>query len=732
MMFLMNLSHCRHIPKLLESVAPRRAFPKARRRPLAFGPASAALSVALFMMAALIGGLLQSSSAKAQEQAPETYLLSTATTGGAFHQGGVSLSALVKLRLLPERNIDLATRNSTGSLDNLARLRDKSSDFAIVQALLGHHAWSGSSTAANIEPQRDLRAVMMLWPNIEHFIVRKDLVQNGTIDDFLALKGRRVSLGRERSAIESNRVLLGNLGLNIDRDIDQAYLAFRASVAAFRRGEIDGLSLPASTPVPAFVELLEQLGPNAAILRWTEDQWRQADGGLDLWSPLELPADTYVNQPKALETIAQPNFLAVRADVDDDVVYAITKTVFENLPFLTRLHEPYRFLTPERAVAGLPVPLHPGARRYYEEIGLQLDDAIIAKQEYRLFGDGLTTAAALKADVNRGLVSLITAEDGTSDQMVDELLDVMGSEPNLRVLPIKGRGTAHNLADLLYLNGVDLGVLQADALDYERGRSLYPDLTSRLRIVTKWGDSEVHLLVQDEFRFIKDLRDQAINFGPSGSGSEVTASLLFNRLRLPVVQTSFSHRRALEKLKAGEIAGMVLVAPKPVPLFDDLIINDSLRLLSLPEPAENELYRPTDLTGGDYENLLFGSETVKTWAVPTVLATFNWPTSSNRYRPIANFAKHFLDHLAELQTDRFHAKWRENDPGFEFPGWQRHAVVEAYLRERRTAGSLTGQGGPLRNIDGPARIPKPKPSLKTSVKAQEETAKAPARHRPVF
>jgi len=710
---------------------------------------------ALSLSASLIWGLFVgwSQVASAQEQTPETYFLSTATTGGAFHQGGVSLSALVKLKLLPERNIDLATQNSTGSLDNLGGLRDKSSDFAIVQALLGRHAWFGTDTATNRGPQRDLRAVMMLWPNVEHFIVRRNLVSSGTIDDFLALEGERVSLGRERSAIESNRSLLGNLGMDIDRDVDQAFLAFRAGVSAFRRGEIDALSMPATAPVPAFADLMRQLGPEATILRWTEDQWRTADDGLGLWSPLTIPANTYANQPEAIDTIAQPNFLAVRADVDEDVVYAITKTVFENLPFLTRLHEPYRFLTPERAITGLPVPLHPGARKYFEEIGLELDNAVVARQDYQLFGDRQATAAALKTDVNRGLVSLMTAEDGTSDHMVDELEDVMGTESNLRVLPIKGKGTAHNLADLLYLNGVDFGVLQADSLDYERKRNLYPDLTSRLRFITKWADMEIHLLVRDDILAFKDLRGQAVNFGPNGSGSEITASLLFNRLRMPVLQTSFGHARALEKLKAGDIAAMVHVAPKPVPLFQNVAVLDGLRFLSLPDLAGAELYQPTDLTVKDYPTLIFGEQTIKTWTVPTVLATFNWPTSNERYPPIATFVERFLDHLGELQTDGYHEKWKESDPAFELQGWQRHVVVENYLRRRRTAETLAGQGGPLKSViknlveppisaaPPPSSLPIPAPVLappvpasdvQTPLKAKEEPTEPPTRHRPVF
>ncbi|MGI9416909.1 MAG: TAXI family TRAP transporter solute-binding subunit [Geminicoccaceae bacterium] len=650
---------------------------------------------------ALMVAMASISSAQDTERtAPANLILSTAGTGGAFHQGGVSLSALIKIKLLPEEQIDLATRNSTGSLENITRLENGSSDFAIVQALLGHYAQSGTGIAAPLGAQRDLRAVTMLWPNVEHFIIRKSLASTGTIADFAALKGKRVSLGRERSAIESNRVLLTGLGLDIGRDLDQTQLSFRPSVAAFQRGEIDGLSLPASTPVPAFNELMTQLGPDAVLLRWTEEQLRQADGDLGLWSPITLPANTYAEQTEPLETIAQPNFLAVRADVDDEIVYAVTRAIFENLPFLTRLHAPFQFLTPETAVAGLPVPLHPGARRYFEEIRLDLDDAVIAENDYRLFGDDLPSASAIRSRIGQDVVELMATEDGTSGLMIDDLLDVISGEGAIRILPIRGRGAAHNLADLVYLSGVDVGVLQVDALERERGRGVYPDLTGNIRYIAKWADTEVHLLVRDDILDIKDLRNQPVNFGPEGSGGEVTASLLFNRLRLSVKQTSFGHAQALAKLKAGEIAGLVHVAPKPVPLFQSIEVRDGLRFLSLPEGAGSDLYRPADLTVNDYPTLVFGEQTIRTLAVPQILAAYNWPADHERYPPIAEFVDRFLESLGDLQDPSRHAKWRDVDPAFELEGWRRHPAVDTYLQRLRTAGGpVTGRGGPLARTD---------------------------------
>ena len=92
-----------------------------------------------------------------------------------------------------------------------------------------------------------------------------------------------------------------------------------------------------------------------------------------------IPAGTYPNQDKDVNTIAQPNFLAARADLEDEAVYLITKTIYENLPFLNAIHKATKVMAVEKALAGLPMPLHPGALKYYQEVGLTIPEHLIAK-----------------------------------------------------------------------------------------------------------------------------------------------------------------------------------------------------------------------------------------------------------------------------------------------------------------------------------------------------------------
>ncbi len=114
------------------------------------------------------------------------------------------------------------------------------------------------------------------------------------------------------------------------------------------------------------------LGENLHILDFTPQQIEQANQGLDLWTPYTIPANTYPSQTKPVQTMAQPNFLAVRSDVPADTVYAITKTIYSNLPFLNGIHKATRDMALERAIIGLPMPLHPGAARFFREQGLSI------------------------------------------------------------------------------------------------------------------------------------------------------------------------------------------------------------------------------------------------------------------------------------------------------------------------------------------------------------------------
>ncbi len=339
------------------------------RRSLLRGAAAALVGAAM-----LTSGI--SAPAKAQEQ--QDYLLATASTGGTYYPVGVAIATLVKVKLLPKQKINMSAINSAGSGENVKLIREDEAQFAILQGLFGAYAATGTGPLANDGPQENLRSITMLWPNVEHFIVKNEHVDTGTIADMAKVKGKPAALGRQNSGtIGSNRTIMANFGINIDEDYDLVYAGYGPSADALQNGQVDAISTPAGDPVGAVTKLYAAMGDQVTLLEFSAEQAAQANGDFgELWTPYVIKGGTYPGLDKDVNTIAQPNFLAVRDSVPEETVYLITKTIYENLGFLQGIHRATNAMSLDRAIAGLPVKLHPGAVRYYEEQGISIPDRL--------------------------------------------------------------------------------------------------------------------------------------------------------------------------------------------------------------------------------------------------------------------------------------------------------------------------------------------------------------------
>lgn len=332
----------------------------------------------MFVVAAVT--MLFGSITTAQAADERNYLLATASTGGTYYPVGVALSTLVKVKLQPTQKIGMSAINSAGSGENIKLLRENEVQFAILQGLYGAYAWNGTGPIESEGPQKNLRSVSMLWQNVEHYAVLKKFAKTGTISDMVALKGEAMSMGKKNSGtLGSNAVILGNLGVDIEKDYNLIYVGYGPTADALQNGQISGFGIPAGVPASAVTKAMANLGDDMVVLDLTDEQMKQADGGLGLWTRYVIPAETYPGQKKDINTIAQPNFLGVRADVDEDAVYQITKTIYENLPFLNAIHGATKAMAIEKAIAGLPMPLHPGAAKYYQEVGIEIPDRLLVK-----------------------------------------------------------------------------------------------------------------------------------------------------------------------------------------------------------------------------------------------------------------------------------------------------------------------------------------------------------------
>ena len=332
----------------------------------------------LFMVAAV--ALLFGSITTVQAAEERNYLMATASTGGTYYPVGVALSTLVKVKLQPKEKIGMSAISSAGSGENIKLLRDNEVQFAILQGLYGAYAWNGTGPIKTDGPQKNLRSVTMLWQNVEHFAVNKKFAKTGTVSDMLGMKGETLSLGSKNSGtLGSNTVLLENLGANVEKDYNLIYVGYGPSADAMQNGQAAGMSIPAGVPAGAITKAMANMGKDLVVLDFTDEELKKADGGMELWTRFVIPAGTYPSQEKDINTIAQPNFLAVRGDVDEDAVYQITKTTYENLAFLNAIHSATKAMAVEKAIAGLPLPLHPGAAKYYQEVGIKIPPRLLAK-----------------------------------------------------------------------------------------------------------------------------------------------------------------------------------------------------------------------------------------------------------------------------------------------------------------------------------------------------------------
>ncbi|MBZ9559183.1 MULTISPECIES: TAXI family TRAP transporter solute-binding subunit [Modicisalibacter] len=321
---------------------------------------------------------VSASSALAQDGSHH-YIMGTATTGGTYYPVGVALSTLVKVKLEPKTGISVSAISSAGSGENLKLMDADEAQFGILQGLYGAYAWKGTGPVP--KAYKNLRSVSMLWQNVEHFVVKDAIVDSGTIDDMTNLYGKAFSIGARNSGTEgSGRYILGQLGIEPDK-MDIAYLGYGPSADALQNGTIQGMNIPAGVPASAVTRAYANVGGDITTLDFNAEQLAKVNSEFELWTPYDIPAGTYPNQDEVIHTIAQPNILAVRADVPADDVYAITKTMYENLPFLQNIHPATKAMAIEKAIAGLPMPLHPGAARYFEEQGIEIPDRLMPKAD---------------------------------------------------------------------------------------------------------------------------------------------------------------------------------------------------------------------------------------------------------------------------------------------------------------------------------------------------------------
>ncbi|OCK57549.1 TAXI family TRAP transporter solute-binding subunit [Bradyrhizobium sp. LMTR 3] len=308
----------------------------------------------------------------------------------------------------------------------------------------------------------------------------------------------------------------------------------------------------------------------------------------------------------------------------------------------------------------------------------EYDPAKVSESLKAIFQFG---SVATKQALNANTVTLISGTiGGTYVQFGADLASVLDDGNKLRVLPIVGRGSVQSVADILFLQGVDLGIVRADTLDYLENKGFAKDIKKQFTYVTKLFNEELYVLAPKSVTNINQLSGKRVSVDLPNGGTFVTAAIVFERLGLKPNFHYIEQRIAMEKLKNGELDAVIVCGGKPyksVSNFKD----DRFHLVPVDysRPLQGD-YLPAVLTSKDYPNLIAEGQKVDTIAVPAVLAAYNWAPNTERYRKLSQFVDAFFTKFPTFQNPPFHPKWKEVSLSAPLPGWQRLPVAEQWLK----------------------------------------------------
>jgi len=285
------------------------------------------------------------------------------------------------------------------------------------------------------------------------------------------------------------------------------------------------------------------------------------------------------------------------------------------------------------------------------------------------------------ARINNWTVGIAAGQlEGSFIRFAAELAKAFDDGDNLRILPTVTYGASENIADLLYLKGVDIAITHADVFDFYKKSGEARNLEQRINYISQMHNTEFYVLARSDISSLQDLAGKKVGFHVKGSGPSVTGPMIFERLGIRVEPIFINHTLAIEKMKDGEVAAIFQLGAKPNDLLAKLKPEPGFHFVPINwGPKFADYYLPSTLTHDDYPGLIKTGETIETLAVPVVLAVYNWPRNSDRLRRVERFIHSYFERFDKLKQASFHPKWKEINLTARVPGWNRYWVAEEVL-----------------------------------------------------
>jgi uncharacterized protein len=307
---------------------------------------------------AVIAGVLTLAAPAVEAQQPINVL--TGGTSGIYYPLGIALGKIYDAKMA---NVKTQVQATKASVENLILLEQGRGDVAFTIGDSLKAAWEGDEDAGFKTKLGKLRAIAAIYPNYIQLVGTRE----SGINTVTELKGKRLSVGAPKSGTELNtRAILRAAGMSYADVRKVEYLPFAESVDLMKNHQLDATLQSAGLGVASVRDL-----SNAMEVTLVSVPKAIVDRMGPPFMPAKIPANTYKGQDKDIETAGVANYLVTHSGISDDLVYQMTQALFESLPELAKAHDVGKQIKLENALAGVPIPLHPGAERYYKEKGLK-------------------------------------------------------------------------------------------------------------------------------------------------------------------------------------------------------------------------------------------------------------------------------------------------------------------------------------------------------------------------
>jgi uncharacterized protein len=295
----------------------------------------------------------------AAQAAEEKLILATGGTAGTYYPFGGAMAKIWNSKI-PGMNV---TAQATGaSAENIRLVNKGEAELALVQSDTIDFAYNAKE--AFKEPLTKMSAVAVLYPEIIQIAIQGD----SPAKSFADLKGKKIGVGAPGSGTEANfRQLLDVYGMKKE-DVNAQYLSFSESAEQFKDKHIDAFIVTAGIPNAAIMDVGAQR--DVKLLSIPDDMVAKLTQKYPFLAAAKIPANTYKNQTAEVNTVAVNAVLIASSALKDDVVYNLTKALFDNQAELASAHAKGKALNLQTAAKGVSIPFHPGAVKYYKEKGL--------------------------------------------------------------------------------------------------------------------------------------------------------------------------------------------------------------------------------------------------------------------------------------------------------------------------------------------------------------------------